>query len=114
MSASGLSPPISVRSPCREGRRPATPPTACQSPAIPDAREVYRSEEHPVTETTAAGRYRIVVVKLAIPPHVRPTPALHWRAWVVDGGRVRGRWEITARDRILTRVTERPRMTGPR
>ena len=71
-------------------------------PAIPDAREVLQNEEHLVIETGRASRYRPGDVELAIPTHICPTSALHSHAWVVGGGRVRGRWEITARDRALS------------
>ena len=37
-----------------------------------------------------------------IPTHICPTSTLHSHAWVAVGGRIRGRWEITARDRSLT------------
>ena len=71
-------------------------------PAIPDAKEVLQNEEHLVIETAGASHYRPGDVELAIPTHICPTSALHSHAWVVHGGRVRGRWEITARDRALT------------
>ena len=71
-------------------------------PAIPDAKEVLQNEEHIVVETAGAERYRPGDVELAIPTHICPTSALHSHAWVVNGGRVRERWEITARDRALT------------
>ena len=71
-------------------------------PAIPDAKEVLHNEEHLVIETARASRYRPGDIELAIPTHICPTSALHSHAWVVIGGRVRGRWEVTARDRALT------------
>ena len=71
-------------------------------PAIPDAKEVLQNEEHLVIETAGAARYRPGDVEMAIPTHICPTSALHSHAWVVSDGRVRGRWEITARDRALT------------
>ena len=71
-------------------------------PAIPDAREVLQNEEHLVLETERAGHYRPGDVEMAIPTHICPTSALHSHAWVVAGGRVAKRWEVTARDRALT------------
>ena len=55
-----------------------------------------------VLETERAGRYRPGDVEMAIPTHICPTSALHSHAWVVVGGRVRKRWEVTAHDRALT------------
>ena len=71
-------------------------------PAIPDAKEVLHNEEHLVIETGQASRYRPGDVELAIPTHICPTSALHSHAWVVSDGRARERWEVTARDRLLT------------
>ena len=71
-------------------------------PAIPDAKEVLQNEEHLVIETTQAARYRPGDVELAIPTHICPTSALYSYASVVSDGRVQGRWEVTARDRMLT------------
>ena len=71
-------------------------------PAIPDAKEVLQNEEHLVIATERASSYRPGDVELAIPTHICPTSALHSHAWVVSGGKARGRWEVTARDRALT------------
>lgn len=71
-------------------------------PGIPDAKEVLQNEEHLVIETERASSYRPGDVELAIPSHICPTSALHSHAWVVNGGRVRERWEVTARDRALS------------
>ena len=71
-------------------------------PAIPDAKEVLQNEEHLVIETERASCYRHGDVELAIPTHICPTSALHSHSWVVSDGRVRERWEVTARDRALT------------
>ena len=71
-------------------------------PAIPDAKEVLQNEEHLVIETESASGYRPGDVELAIPTHICPTSALHSHAWVVRGGKVENRWEVTARDRALT------------
>ena len=71
-------------------------------PAIPDAREVLQNEEHLVIETAQAAGYRPGDVELAIPTHICPTSALHSHAWIVNGGRVCKRWDVTARDRTLS------------
>ena len=71
-------------------------------PGIPDAKEVLQNEEHLVIETERASSYRPGDVELAVPTHICPTSALHSHAWVVSGGKARERWEVTARDRVLT------------
>ncbi len=69
---------------------------------VPDAEPVLQNEEHLVVETPAAGRFRPGDEVYAVPTHVCPTCALHRAAYVVEGGRVTGQWEIVARDRMLT------------
>jgi D-serine deaminase-like pyridoxal phosphate-dependent protein len=69
---------------------------------LPDAQAVIQNEEHLVIETPAAGRFRPGDEALAVPTHVCPTVAMHQRAYVIEGGRLAGTWEITARDRFLT------------
>jgi D-threonine aldolase len=68
---------------------------------VPDADAVLQNEEHLVIET-AAERFQPGDEAYAIPTHVCPTCALHQRAYVIEGGRVAGTWEIVARDRVLT------------
>jgi D-serine deaminase-like pyridoxal phosphate-dependent protein len=69
---------------------------------VPDCQAVLHNEEHLVVETPAAGRFRPGDEALAIPAHVCPTCALHRHAYVVEGGKLTGTWEIAARDRVLT------------
>ena len=69
---------------------------------VPDCEAVLQNEEHLVVETPAAERFRPGDVAYAVPTHVCPTCALHRQAYVVDGGRVTGMWDIAARDRVLT------------
>ena len=69
---------------------------------VPDCRPVLQNEEHLVIETPSAGQFRPGDLIYAIPTHVCPTCALHKHAYVVESGRVTGRWEIAARDRSLT------------
>ena len=59
------------------------------------------SEEHLVIETAHADEFPIGTPLLAIPTHVCPTVALHRRAYVIEDGEVVGRWEVTARDRVV-------------
>ena len=37
----------------------------------------------------------------AVPTHICPTCAMHKQAYVVEGGKVTGTWDIVARDRII-------------
>ena len=61
-----------------------------------------QSEEHLVVETPHAADYPPGPPLLAIPTHVCPTCALHRSAYVVEGGAVVDRWDVGARDRVLT------------
>jgi D-serine deaminase-like pyridoxal phosphate-dependent protein len=68
---------------------------------VPGYEPVLHNEEHFTVETPAADRYPPGAEVLAVPTHVCPTVALHRRAYVVEGGRVTGTWEVVARDRVL-------------
>lgn len=80
----------------------ADPPAGqrCVFPDLPDARQVLHNEEHLVLETPLASRYQPGDLLLAIPAHVCPTCALYDFAYVVEGGRIVGRWEIPGRRRL--------------
>jgi D-serine deaminase-like pyridoxal phosphate-dependent protein len=69
---------------------------------VPDYTPVLQNEEHFVIETPAAERFAPGEVVFAIPTHICPTCAMHQRAYVVEGGRVTGAWDIAARDRVLS------------
>jgi D-serine deaminase-like pyridoxal phosphate-dependent protein len=69
---------------------------------VPDYEPVLQNEEHFVVETPAAGSFAPGDVVYALPTHVCPTCAMHRQAYVVEGGRVTGTWDIAARDRVLT------------
>jgi D-serine deaminase-like pyridoxal phosphate-dependent protein len=71
-------------------------------PALPDARCVLQNEEHLVIETARAAEFSPGDELLAIPWHVCPTSALHQQAYVVTAGKLRGVWQVAARDRVLT------------
>src|SRR5262249_37819686 len=68
---------------------------------IDDATPVIHSEEHLVVETSHDGEFPIGTALLAIPTHICPTVALHRRADVIEDGELVGRWEVTARDRVV-------------
>jgi D-serine deaminase-like pyridoxal phosphate-dependent protein len=69
---------------------------------IADYEPLIQNEEHFVVQTPAANRFQAGDVIFAIPTHVCPTCAVHRFAYVVENGRIAGRWEIAARDRVLT------------
>lgn len=68
---------------------------------LDDAKPIIHSEEHLVVETAHADELPIGTPLLAIPTHVCPTIALHRFAVVVENGAIVGRWEVTARDRVV-------------
>ncbi len=71
-------------------------------PELPDARELIHSEEHLVIETAHADQFKLGDHLIAIPRHVCPASAVHQYANVVEDGKLIARWEIIARDRVLT------------
>lgn len=68
---------------------------------LPDAVAVAHNEEHLVVETPHAVERSVGDIVHAIPRHVCPTVALHQEVWVADGGKITGRWQVTARARRL-------------
>jgi D-serine deaminase-like pyridoxal phosphate-dependent protein len=71
-------------------------------PDLPDAKAVLQNEEHLVLETPEADRFQPGDELFAVPRHVCPTSALHKFVYVVSGGKLIGKWDVTARDRVLT------------
>jgi D-serine deaminase-like pyridoxal phosphate-dependent protein len=69
---------------------------------VPGYEAVLQNEEHLVVETPAAGQFKPGDERLAIPTHVCPTVAMHQRAYVVEGGKLAGTWDIVGRDRVLS------------
>jgi D-serine deaminase-like pyridoxal phosphate-dependent protein len=69
---------------------------------VPDYQAVLQNEEHLVIETPAAERFAPGDEALAIPMHICPTCAMHKEAYIVENGRISGRWQIVGRDRMLT------------
>ena len=68
---------------------------------VPDASLGPQSEEHLVVETPRAEDYPAGTPLLAIPTHICPTCALHAWAYVVEGGEVVDRWDVSSRDRVI-------------
>ncbi len=69
---------------------------------VPDCEQVLQNEEHLVLESPAAERFKPGDELYALPTHICPTCAMHKQAYIVEGGRVTGTWDIVARDRMLT------------
>jgi D-serine deaminase-like pyridoxal phosphate-dependent protein len=69
---------------------------------VPDVTPVLHNEEHYVVETPAADKYPPGSIIYAVPTHICPTVALHQYANVVEEALITERWEIAARDRVLT------------
>jgi D-serine deaminase-like pyridoxal phosphate-dependent protein len=68
---------------------------------LPPYEAVLQNEEHLVIETPGAERFQPGDEALAVPTHICPTVAMHQRAYVIEGGRLAGTWDIVARDRVL-------------
>jgi D-serine deaminase-like pyridoxal phosphate-dependent protein len=68
---------------------------------VPDYKAILQNEEHLVIETPAADKFAPGDVVYAMPTHICPTCAMHRSAYVIEGGRVVGQWDIVARDRML-------------
>ena len=47
-------------------------------------------------------RFKPGEVVYALPGHICPTVALHKEALIAEGGRITGRWQVAARDRMLS------------
>lgn len=71
-------------------------------PELPDAKELSHSEEHLVIETTQANRFKLGDHLIAIPRHACPASAVHQFANIIENGSLVDRWNIVARDRVLT------------
>ena len=69
---------------------------------VPDFEPVLQNEEHFVVRTPAASQFFPGDIVYAMPTHICPTSAMHKFAYVVEGGRVTGTWDIVGRDRKLT------------
>jgi D-serine deaminase-like pyridoxal phosphate-dependent protein len=69
---------------------------------LKDAQAVSHSEEHLVVETPEASTVPIGHCVYGIPWHVCPTVALHSQVLTVRDNVASGRWEVTARRRVLT------------
>jgi len=69
---------------------------------VPDYEPVQQSEEHFCVETPHASGFTPGDEVYAVPTHICPTCAMHQRAYVVEGGRVTGTWDIVGRDRVLS------------
>lgn len=71
-------------------------------PTIPDAEELRHTEEHLVIKTANEGKLKLGDVVVAIPRHACPASAVHQFADLVKNKCGVQRWEIAARNRMLT------------
>ena len=69
---------------------------------LPDAIQIAQSEEHLVLEVENNQDLNIGDVLYGIPLHICPTVALYEKAYVVENGKVKDKWEIVARVRKIT------------
>jgi D-serine deaminase-like pyridoxal phosphate-dependent protein len=69
---------------------------------VPEYEAVLQNEEHLVIEFPAAANFRPGDEVLAMPTHICPTCAMHRQAYVVENAQVVDRWDIVARDRVLS------------
>jgi D-serine deaminase-like pyridoxal phosphate-dependent protein len=74
----------------------------CVLLGVPQYEAVLQNEEHLVVETPQADRFKPGDEVLAIPTHVCPTVAMHRSAYVVEGGKLVGTWDVVGRDRVLS------------
>ena len=68
---------------------------------LPTHEAILQNEEHLVLEMPDPGSLRPGDEALAIPTHICPTVAMHQRAYVIEGGKLVGTWDIVGRDRVL-------------
>lgn len=69
---------------------------------LPDAKAVVHNEEHLTVESPGAAKFVVGDVLYAVPYHICPTTALHREVVVVENGHATDRWQVVARDRMLT------------
>jgi D-serine deaminase-like pyridoxal phosphate-dependent protein len=69
---------------------------------VPTYEPLLQNEEHLVIDTPAADRFEPGDEVYALPTHICPTCAMHRQAYVVQNGKLTGRWDIVARDRMLS------------
>jgi D-serine deaminase-like pyridoxal phosphate-dependent protein len=69
---------------------------------VAEYQPILQNEEHFAIETPLADKFAPGAEVWAMPTHICPTCAMHKSAYVVEGGKVIGQWDIVARDRVLT------------
>jgi D-serine deaminase-like pyridoxal phosphate-dependent protein/REP element-mobilizing transposase RayT len=67
-----------------------------------DATPGAHSEEHLVVETSNADAFQVGDCLYGLPWHICPTVALHSEVMVIEDGKAKQRWNVTARERRLT------------
>ena len=71
-------------------------------PQLDSFEEHQQSEEHLVLRSEDADKFDLGDLLIAIPTHACPVSAVHQFAQVIKGGDLVDRWDVTARDRVLT------------
>ena len=64
--------------------------------------QISHSEEHLVVECEGSAKYPVGTVCYAVPTHICPTVLKYDHAHTVRNGKIDGRWEIAARDHIIS------------
>jgi D-serine deaminase-like pyridoxal phosphate-dependent protein len=62
---------------------------------------ISQSEEHLVIDAGTGHGYQVGDVFYGLPYHICPTIALYERAYTIEGGRITGEWQNSARDRKI-------------
>lgn len=78
-----------------------TPPRA-RILQLPNAEPLIHSEEHLVIRCQNPEQFPVGTVLWAVPSHICPTVALHNWAYVAEDGKIVGRWDVTARGRVIS------------
>jgi D-serine deaminase-like pyridoxal phosphate-dependent protein len=71
-------------------------------PEHPEVRVISQSEEHLVVEVTDSTEYNPGDIWYGVPYHICPTVALYETLHVVEDHAVVARWEVIARDRMIS------------
>ena len=69
---------------------------------LPEARQVGQSEEHLVLEVDDPSLYPVGTLLYGLPLHICPTCALYESAHVIRNGEATEKWQVIARDRVIT------------
>jgi D-threonine aldolase len=68
----------------------------------PELKPIGHSEEHMVVNVPLNHNLQIGYVLYGMPYHICPTCALYDKAFVIENGRIKESWQMTARDRMMS------------